>query len=143
LKLDFYGHRREGYSPADIRTMLGRSGFRIIRQTTYSRFFTELLELILNALYVNFLSSKPEADLRDGHIRPSSPGEFAAQGKAFRTYKLVYPFFRLYARLDTLLLFQRGYALMVWAEKLPGAAEKSSADLRPGGLETAGAGSSP
>jgi len=119
LKLEFYGHRREGYAPSEIRTMLGRAGFRLVRQTTYSRFFTELLELVLNALYVNFFSAKPEARLRDGHIRPATPGEFAAQGKAFRIYKIAYPLFRLYAKLDVLLSFQRGYALMVWAEKRP------------------------
>ncbi len=117
LKLEFYGHKREGYSLPDLERILDRAGLRITRCTTYSRFFTELLELALNALYVNFFSAKPEARLRDGHIRPATPGEFAAQGKAFKLYKLVYPIFRLYAKLDTLLFFQRGYALMVWAKK--------------------------
>jgi len=117
LKLEFYGHKREGYSLDEIRALFDEAGLRIVRRTTYSRFFTELLELILNALYVNFFSAKPEAALRDGHIRPSTPGEFAAQGKAFKLYKLVYPLFWLYSKLDTLLFFQRGYALMVWARK--------------------------
>jgi len=119
LKLEFYGHKREGYSLPEIQELLGRAGLHLVRHATYSRFFTELLELILNALYVNFFSSKPEANLRDGHIRPSTPGEFAAQGKAFKLYKLVYPLFRLYSKLDALLFFQRGYALMVWAKKDP------------------------
>ena len=117
LKLEFYGHKREGYSLPELRELLDKAGLRITRQTTYSRFFTELLELFLNAAYVNFFSAKPEAKLRDGHIRPSTPGEFAAQGKAFKLYKLVYPLFALYAQLDRLLFFQRGYALMIWAEK--------------------------
>jgi SAM-dependent methyltransferase len=117
LKLEFYGHKREGYTLVELEKLLGRAGLRITRHTTYSRFFTELLELVLNALYVNFFSAKPEAKLRDGHIRPATPGEFAAQGKAFKLYKMVYPLFWLYSKLDTLLFFQRGYALMIWAEK--------------------------
>jgi len=115
LKLEFYGHKREGYSRLELEAKLGRAGFRLTGSTTYARFFTELLELVLNALYVNVLSAKPQSRLRDGHIRPSTPDEFAGQKTAFRLYKLVYPVFRLASRLDTLLFFQRGYALMVRA----------------------------
>lgn len=128
LKLEFYGHKREGYALDPLRTLLGDAGLRLTRQATYSRFFTEILELVLNALYVNFFSSKPEAALRDGHIRPASPGEFAAQRRSFKLYKLVYPLFRLYAKLDTLLFFTRGYALMVWAKKTAGAEEACDGD---------------
>ena len=117
LKLEFYGHKREGYALPALRMLLGRAGLRITRHAFYSRFFAEFVELVLNALYVNFFSAKPEARLRDGHIRPATPGEFAAQAKPFRIYKLVYPLLRLAAKLDTLLFFTRGYALMVWAEK--------------------------
>jgi len=128
LKLEFYGHKREGYTLDGLRTLLGEAGLRITRYTFYSRFFTEFLELILNALYVNFFSSKPEAKLRDGHIRPATPGEFAAQNRSFKLYKLVYPLFRLYAKLDMLLFFTRGYALMVWAEKAVPPKEVSDGD---------------
>jgi 2-polyprenyl-3-methyl-5-hydroxy-6-metoxy-1,4-benzoquinol methylase len=117
LKLEYYGHKREGYSRAALETKLGAAGMRFLRHKTYSRFFTELLELMLNAVYVNLLSKKPEAKLRDGHIRPSTAGEFSAQGKAFKAYKVVYPLVWLISRLDKLLFFQRGNAIIVWAEK--------------------------
>jgi SAM-dependent methyltransferase len=116
LKLEFYGHKREGYSLPGLRRMFAAAGLRLTGHTTYSRFCTELLELILNALYVNILSTKPQNKLRDGHIRPSTSDEFAAQKKAFGIYKIIYPFLWLASRLDTLLFFQRGYAIMVWGE---------------------------
>jgi hypothetical protein len=115
LKLEFYGHKREGYSLTELEAKLGRAGLRLLGHETYARFFTEILELVLNALYVNLLSAQPQTSLRDGRIRPSTPDEFARQKKAFKLYKLVYPFFWLASRLDTLLFFQRGYAIMVWA----------------------------
>jgi hypothetical protein len=96
---------------------LQKAGLRLVKHKTYSRFFTELLELILNAVYVNMLSKKPPAKLRDGHIRPSTADEFNEQTGAFKLYKLVYPFIWLISRLDTLLFFKRGYALMTWATK--------------------------
>ena len=128
LKLEFYGHKREGYTLPQLRILLGEAGLRITRYTFYSRYFTEFLELILNALYVNFFSTKPEAKLRDGHIRPATPGEFAAQGKSFKLYKLVYPLFWLFSKLDYLLFFTRGYALMIWAEKAAPFKEVSNGD---------------
>jgi len=117
LKMEFYGHKREGYSRKDLEAKLGRAGLRPTGHKTYSRFFTELLELMLNAVYVNFLSKKPEAKLRDGHIRPSTADEFATQGKAFKLYKIVYPVIWLISRLDKFLFFQRGNAIIVWAVK--------------------------
>jgi len=119
LKLEFYGHKREGYSVSGLRALLERAGMNLAGHVTYSRFFTEILELILNALYVNFLSAKPQSRLRDGHIRPSTSDEFASQKKAFGLYKFIYPFLWTASRLDTLLFFQRGYALMIWADKPP------------------------
>jgi len=115
LKIEFYGHKREGYGLNELAAKLRKARLRLTGHITYARFFTELLELILNALYVNFLSTKPQAELRDGHIRPSTSDEFTRQQTAFKLYKLIYPVFRLASRLDTLLFFQRGYAIMVWA----------------------------
>ena len=117
LRLEFYGHKREGYSLPQLKTKLGQAGLRLEGHKTYSRFFTEFLELILNSVYVNLLSQKPQAKLRDGHIRPSTADEFTAQTGAFKLYKLVYPLIWLISRLDRLLFFQRGYAIMVWARK--------------------------
>jgi SAM-dependent methyltransferase len=118
LKLAFYGHKREGYSLPELEAKLRRAGLRPVGHTTYARFFSELLELILNALYVNFLSTKPQTSFRDGHIRPSTADEFERQRKAFNLYRLVYPFFWLASRLDVLLFFQRGNAIMVGAVRV-------------------------
>jgi 2-polyprenyl-3-methyl-5-hydroxy-6-metoxy-1,4-benzoquinol methylase len=116
LKLEFYGHKREGYGRRDLETICAKAGLRIVKHKTYSRFFTELLELVLNAVYVNLLSKKPQAKLRDGHIRPTTSEEFSSQSKAFKLYTFVYPLIWLISRLDKFLFFMRGNAIMVWAE---------------------------
>ena len=116
LKLEFYGHKREGYGRRDLETKCARAGLRILKHKTYSRFFTELLELVINAVYVNLLSTKPESKLRDGHIRPTTADEFSSQSKAFKLYSFFYPAVWLISRLDKLLFFTRGNAIMVWAE---------------------------
>ncbi len=117
LKLEDFGHKREGYPAWDLEKKLGRAGLEPERKVTYSRFFSEFLELVLNSLYVKVLARKPAKKRRDGHIRPSTGEEFNAQKKAFALYSLVYPLFWLFSRLDRLLFFHPGYSLMVWARK--------------------------
>ena len=108
--------RDGGYSRRDLESKCAAAGLKVVKGKTYSRFFTELLELVINAVYVNFLSEKPETKLRDGHIRPTTADEFSSQGKAFKIYSFFYPIVWLISRLDKLLFFTRGNAIMVWAE---------------------------
>ncbi len=116
LKPEFYGHKREGYSLKEIKRKLNKAHLRPVKHRTYARFFSESLELILNLLYIKFLSPKRKEMLRDGHIRPSSWLEFDAQRKPYRLYSLIYPLVWLFSRLDLFLFFARGYSLAVWAQ---------------------------
>lgn len=117
LKLEFYGHKREGYSLKEIEGKLSKAHLRLVKYKTYSRFFSEFFELILNFLYIKFFSARTQAKLRDGHIRPSTSAEFIAQKKSFKLYSFIYPLVWVFSRLDTLLFFQKGYSLIVLAQK--------------------------
>ncbi len=117
MKLDFYGHRREGYSLGDLAGKLESAGLRVTGSRTYSKFFSEFFELLLNALYVRFFSPQKTEALRDGRIRPTTAGEFFSRKKQFRLYRLVYPWLWLLTQLDRLLFFQKGYSLLLTAEK--------------------------
>jgi len=55
---------------------------KVVKGKTYSRFFTELLELVINAVYVNFLSEKPESKLRDGAYPADDGGRILVAGKS-------------------------------------------------------------
>jgi len=117
LKLEFYGHKREGYGLADLESKLIRAGLRVEAKKTFARFFSELIELVINFLYIQMYSKKTTTTLRDGHIRPTTAKEFGAKKSAFRLYSLIYPVVWLFSRLDRLLFFQKGYSLLVWARK--------------------------
>lgn len=117
MKLEFYGHKREGYSRKTMKSMLEKSGFEILSLHRFSGFLTELFELILNVLYTRFFSQKNPVDQRDGHIRPNTQAEFVDKKKAFKLYSAVYPLVWLISRLDRVFFFQRGYGLMLWAVK--------------------------
>jgi len=124
MKLEFYGHKRAGYTLKNLKHMLEEGGLYAIKQKSFSGFITEALELALNFLYVRIYGgADPAPDLRDGHIRPSTSEEFTRRRGAFRAYSWVYPLLWLLSRLDRLFFFQRGYGLMLWAVK-PENAEK-------------------
>jgi len=117
LRLEDFGHKREGYSLSGLEAKLGRARLNITGKATYSRFFSEFFELVMNFIYIKLLSPGPSAKRRDGHIRPASAEEFQAQEKTFALYSLLYPLVWTLSRLDSLLFFQKGYSLMVWARK--------------------------
>ena len=118
LKLEYFGHKREGYSATELEEKLGRAHLKLESKVTYSRFFSESIEMALNFVYIKVLAPERSEKRRDGHIRPASPEEFSAQKKSFALYSLLYPLVWLVSRLDTLLFFQKGYSLMVWARKI-------------------------
>jgi SAM-dependent methyltransferase len=118
LKLEFYGHKREGYSLPDLQTKLEKAGFVLQKHKNFSRFFTESLELILNFVYIKFFGGKTPTNLRDGHIRPTTSEEFSTKKTTFRLYSGLYPIIWLISRLDKALFFLKGYGLMVWAKRL-------------------------
>lgn len=118
MKLDFYGHKREGYSRKDLAAKVRAAGFEVTRTKTYSKFFSELIELVLNCAYIKLFSGKGGGRrLRDGHIRPSSGEEYRAQEGRLKLYRIVYPLVWLFSRLDYALFFLQGYSVMIWARK--------------------------
>ena len=117
MKLEFYGHLREGYNLKHLKSKLEKAHLFSVQHRRFSGFFTEFIELILNFLYIKIFSPPAPTDLRDGHIRPSTEDEFRSQKKAFKAYAWIYPVVWFFSRLDKLFFWQRGYGLMIWAQK--------------------------
>jgi SAM-dependent methyltransferase len=118
LKLEFYGHKRVGYSLKTLQEKLEKGGFSVFSSKSFSRFFTESLELILNFFYIKVFRSKAPSNLRDGNIRPATSQEFHSKKISFRLYSFLYPVVWLLSRLDKALFFLKGYGLIVWAKKV-------------------------
>ncbi len=117
LKLEFYGHKREGYSLEAIQRKLEKAGFIVQLHKSFSRFFTEFLELIFNYFYIKFFRPKTPLGLRDGHIRPTTAEEFKDKKKTFWLYSMLYPIIWIVSRIDKALFFLKGYGLMIWARR--------------------------
>lgn len=117
ITLESYGHKRTGYSLKSLGEKLTQAGFAPFRHKSFSRFFSEFFELLLNLSYIQFFRPPLSQGLRDGHIRPTTEDEFKSKRKAFRLYAFVHPLIWLVTRLDLLLFFQRGYGLLIWAKK--------------------------
>ncbi len=108
-----YGHCRVGFDVPDLRQLTEAAGLTFRRSSSYSRFFTEMLELAINFLYVKVLAKKSRARVEEGTIAPVSQDQLRAVGKSYRLYALIYPLFWLVSRLDYLIAFTRGYAVIV------------------------------
>jgi SAM-dependent methyltransferase len=118
LTLDKYGHVREGYDLGDLRARLKQQGYDILTATTYSRFFTELIEMGINFAFVKILGKGMDGDAakRDGNITIGSRESFQKHQGSMKLYSMAYPFLFAFTRLDRLLPWQ-GYALFIEARK--------------------------
>ncbi len=112
-----YGHYVDGYNRRQLEGQLHAVGLRPHAYDSYSRFFTELLELAINFVYVKVLARKSKAKVEQGQIAPQSQEQLAAVEKSYKTYARAYPVLWLLSRLDLLLFFSDGYAPVVAGRK--------------------------
>jgi SAM-dependent methyltransferase len=114
MTAEVYGHTRAGYTVEELRDSMQQAGFVPVGHGGYSRFFTEMMELIINFGYV-FVLSRKKGNADPGHIAPASSGELKTHGAAYRLYSLAYPMMRLVSKLDRLLPTQTNNAVIVSA----------------------------
>ncbi len=114
---DKYGHVRDGFSSDEIMQVMRASGISPVKATTFSRFFTELVELGINYLYVNVLSRRGDKEVKSGTIAPQTHEQIRSVGRSYRIYSAVYPFVWLFSKLDGLLFFTKGYVVVVEGRK--------------------------
>jgi ubiquinone/menaquinone biosynthesis C-methylase UbiE len=112
-----YGHVREGYDIPDLKEHLTANGIIPYAASSFSRFFTELLELSINFLYVTVLSKKSKAKVETGTIAPATQDQLKSIEKTYKIYSFIYPFFWLISKLDALFLGSTGYVVVVSGKK--------------------------
>lgn len=116
---EIYGHTRAGYTAAELRDSVERAGFTPLSHSGYSRFFTEMVELVINLSYVFVLSRKKGKAPQMGHIAPTSAGELKTHGGAYRLYSALFPLMRAVSALDRLFPNGPTYATIVEAKIEP------------------------
>ncbi|MDD3925974.1 MAG: methyltransferase domain-containing protein [bacterium] len=106
LTMERYGHYRPGYTLQSLQETMIACGFTPMRRGSYSRFFTEAVELMVNAAYIRIKGSGGYND-----YRPSGKDELSGGGGAVRLYKAVLPLLRCIGALDLLLPGTPGYVV--------------------------------
>ncbi len=108
-----HGHLRPGYTRAGLESLLGKK-FEIMEARTYSKFFTELLDLLIQLGYGNSADDGSRAS--KGLLITEE--ELNRKERRFKLYSLLYPFMRLFACLDALAFFTQGHKLIVRARNI-------------------------
>jgi 2-polyprenyl-3-methyl-5-hydroxy-6-metoxy-1,4-benzoquinol methylase len=113
-----YGHQRIGYTMKNLKRIMSENGFRPSATGSYSKFFTEMLELVINFAYVRVLSRKnKDVEVPEGTIAPTSKVQLDAVSGSYKMYSRVFPIFKAISSLDRLIFFGTGYAVMVEGKK--------------------------
>ena len=113
---EVYGHTRAGYTIAELSNSVRAAGFQPKDTGGYSRFITEMIELVINFGYVRVLSKK-RGGSQPGHIAPVSSGELKTHGMTYKIYSLIFPILWGISLLDNLLPAKMDNAVIVTAVK--------------------------
>jgi SAM-dependent methyltransferase len=113
---EIYGHFRAGYTLKELSAALIQAGLTPNATGGYSRFFTEMVELVINYGYVKVLSKK-RGGARPGQIAPLSSGELKKHGLVYRVYSMIYPISHAFSKLDGLQSQRADNAVIVAAIK--------------------------
>jgi len=117
LTLEYYGHKREGYTKEHLNFMLDKAGFIVTQIKGFSRFFTEGMELFINFGYIFLLNRGVKKAGIKGSISPARKEDFNAHKLSFKIYCMIYPILWLISQLDRLLFFTSGYVIILKAKK--------------------------
>jgi hypothetical protein len=113
-----YGHKVIGYNVEQLSEMLRTVDLEPQASGSYSHFFTEFVELVINFAYVKVLSRKKGApEVAEGVIAPSSGDQLKSVEREYRLYAAVYPILRTISAFDWPISFLTGYAVSVVARK--------------------------
>ena len=75
-----YGHVVTGFDIPDLSNLLKKAHLIPTASSTYSKFFTEMLELCINFAYVMLLSRKSDVKIAQGTIAPGTKEQIKAVG---------------------------------------------------------------
>jgi len=107
-----YGHTRVGIPLAELKSIMRESQIEPSAESTFSRFFTEMLELTINFAYVKVLAKRSKAKVETGQIAPATSEQLKSVEKTYKLYSLIYPIYWLISKLDALLFFTEGYVVV-------------------------------
>lgn len=107
----WHGHLRPGYNRKTLSTLL-EDRFVIETWRTYNRFFSELLDILLNYAYRR--KTQSGSGTTKGTIVTAA--DLQPGASTLRLYSILYPAFVAFAALDGLVPFA-GYSLIVSARK--------------------------
>jgi SAM-dependent methyltransferase len=112
-----YGHKVIGYNLLQQERMLREAGLEPVARGSYSGFFTELIELVINYAYVEVLSRRGGRKVKQGTIAPTSQDQLSSVERQYELYAAIYPLLLAVSKLDRLLFFLTGYAVSTVAHR--------------------------
>jgi SAM-dependent methyltransferase len=117
MRPEEYGHYVIGYDAPQLEAQLEQVNLTPYQDASYSRFFTEMLELAINFTYVKVLSKRSETKVEKGQIAPQNINQVKSVEKTLKLYSFLYPILLVISKLDFLDRSPWGYAVIVAARK--------------------------
>jgi 2-polyprenyl-3-methyl-5-hydroxy-6-metoxy-1,4-benzoquinol methylase len=106
-----HGHLRPGYTLTSLERLF-EDKYILIQSKTYSKFFSELIDIMVVGIVSNLKKGKNQQSTKGLIVTQQDIDKSASM---FRIYSFIYPVIRLFSMLDALLFFSSGYMLIASA----------------------------
>jgi SAM-dependent methyltransferase len=125
MSKEAYGHKRIGLTAHEIEALMLGNGICPRKTMWFSYFFTEMLELTINFMYVKVLRKDDHGqqgpahahDHEDDHghaeIAPATAEQLRKVKTSYRIYSVIFPIYWVLSQLDHLVPFKEGYCVVV------------------------------
>jgi SAM-dependent methyltransferase len=125
MSKEAYGHKRIGLTADEIEALMRGDGVQPRNTMWFSYFFTEMLELTINFMYVKVLRKDDHGhgeqthahDHGDDHghaeIAPATAEQLRKVKTSYRIYSWIFPIYWVLSQLDHLVFFKEGYCVVV------------------------------
>jgi SAM-dependent methyltransferase len=125
MSKEAYGHKRIGLTADEIEALMLGNGIRPRNRMWFSYFFTEMLELTINFMYVKVLRKDDHGQQGQAHahthdddhghaeIAPATAEQLRKVKTSYRIYSLIFPVYWVLSQLDHLVPFKEGYCVVV------------------------------
>jgi SAM-dependent methyltransferase len=107
-----HGHLRPGYTLPELEALM-EDGFTIQTHSTYSRFFSELVDTLIVFALQTLKQGKEDPSKKGGIVTGQDLDKYKS---SFKLYSLIYPFIWMVSKLDHLIFFRSGYMLIATAK---------------------------
>ena len=104
-----HGHETDGFSTEELNKLFQQANLSVSHSTKFSKFFTELIELSYNAVYITKNKVRHQTKGYNLSLSPASSNDITRHQNLLRILRIIHPILKAISNLDAIIPDRMGY----------------------------------